>query len=368
MALRTMGVEEEFLLVDPDTGEARAVAAAILRGADGADDPDRSEELESELQAQQIETSTEPCSSTGEVFEQVRSARERASAAARETGAEIAAIGTSPLAVQFRIGDSPRYRRIAERFGLTALEQLTCACHVHVAVDSDEEGVAVLDRIRPWLAPLLALTANSPFWQGADTRYASYRTQVWSRWPCAGPTETFGSAAAYHDTVRSMISSGTVLDAGMVYFEARLAQHYPTVEIRVADVCLHARDAVLLAALVRALVETAAREWAAGEPVRPVRTDLLKLATWQAARFGLDAELLCPADFRPAPARAVLDRLTDHVRDALTDAGEYTEVRDLLAGLLDRGNGARRQRSVYERTGNLADVVADVVARTRSDA
>ena len=360
MDLRTVGVEEEFLLVDPADGSARAVAAAIL----DVDDAPPADVMEVELQLQQIETGTRPCTCTDELFEQVRSARRRASGAARSTGAEIAAIGTSPMPVEAEMSESDRFDRIAARFGLTAREQLTCGCHVHVGVSSDEEGVAVLDRIRPWLPTLLAITANSPFWQGEDSGYASYRNQVWSRWPSAGPTEPFGSAQAYHNTIEDMIGTETVLDSGMVYFDARLAQRYPTVEIRVADVCLHAQDAVLLASLVRALVETAAREWAAGGSPQPVRVELLKLSAWRAARFGLTGEILDPTTLRPAPADAVVHRLLSHVRDVLEDGGEYPRVEQLVRELLARGNGAQLQRFTHARTGSLTDVVADVVRRT----
>jgi carboxylate-amine ligase len=231
-------------------------------------------------------------------------------------------------------------------------------------VASDDEGVAVLDRIRPWLAPLLALSANSPFWQGRDSKYASFRSQVWARWPSAGPAELFGSARAYHETVRAMTDCEVLLDSGMIYFDARLSQRYPTVEVRVADVCLHVDDAVLVAAVSRALVETAAREWRAGRPAEPIRTELLRLATWRAGRSGLDAELVDPRTLRPAPAGAVLDALLAHVRPALEDAGEQDAVRELRAELVRRGNGSRIQRAAYAQTGRLEGVVAEVVRRT----
>ena len=109
-------------------------------------------------------------------------------------GVQVAALATSPIPVEPEPTTKPRYRRMAGAFGLTAQEQLTCGCHVHVQIDSDEEGVAVLDRIQPWLAGLLALSGNSPFWQGLDSSYASFRYQAWGRWPCSGPTGWFGSA------------------------------------------------------------------------------------------------------------------------------------------------------------------------------
>ncbi len=130
---------------------------------------------------------------------------------------------------------------------------------MHVSVESDEEGVGVLDRIRVWLPSLLALSANSPFWNGQDSGYASYRSQAFARWPSWGPTDRFGSAEAYHRLVRKMVLSSVILDAGMVYFDARLSQHYPTVEIRSADVCFTVEEAIVVAALCRGLVETAAQ-------------------------------------------------------------------------------------------------------------
>ena len=175
-------------------------------------------------------------------------------------GARVAALATSPLPVMPELTPSPRYRAMNERFGLTTTEQLTCGCHVHVGVADDEEGVAVLDRIRIWLPVLLAISANSPFWQGRDTGYASFRSQAWTRFPTAGATEIFGSAAAYHERAEALVASEVLLDHAMIYFDARLSHKYPTVEIRVADVCLHAEDSVVVAGLARALVETAARE------------------------------------------------------------------------------------------------------------
>ena len=232
-------------------------------------------------------------------------------------GVTVAALGTSPVAVHPEVVPTSRYQAMAAAFGLTAHEQLTCGCHVHVGISSAEEGIAVLDRIQPWLATLLALTANSPFWQGADSAYASFRYQPWGRWPCSGPTGQFGPAEAYQATVQQMIDTRTLLDSGMVYFDARLSQHYPTIEVRIADVCQHADDAVLIAALVRGLVETEARNWQAGLAARPVRTEQLRLAAWRASRSGLDDVLIDPVTFRPDKAAAVTGLLVEHVRDAL---------------------------------------------------
>jgi glutamate---cysteine ligase / carboxylate-amine ligase len=258
-----------------------------------------------------------------------------------------------------------RYLKMAQAFGITAHEQLTCGCHVHVGIASPDEGVAVLDRIRPWLPTLLALSANSPFWQGQDSGYASFRYQAWSRWPTAGPTGTFGSAEVYQATVRDMISTGTLLDTGMVYFDARLSEHYPTIEIRIADVCLYADDAALIAALTRGLVETEARCWQAGTVTPDHRIETLRLACWRASRSGVGDMLVNPLTGQPEQASAVMNTLFDHVRDALDEAGDTAAVRELLDAVLARGNGAAFQRgaSLDRSLSAMIDKAAEVTAR-----
>jgi carboxylate-amine ligase len=253
---------------------------------------------------------------------------------------------------------------MARKFGLTAAEHLLCGCHVHVSVESDDEGVGVLDRIRVWLPALLAISTNSPFWHGEDSGYASFRSQAIVRWPSAGPVGVFGSAERYRRTVEAMVDTGVLLDASMAYFDARLSESYPTVEVRVADVCLDVRDAVLVAGLSRALVETAAREWSEGRPPPEAPTALLRLANWQAGHDGVDGELLHPDGWRARPARAVLESLVDHVRTALEDTGDVSLVEQGLERVLDSGNGASRQRAVLARTGQLADVVAELARVT----
>jgi carboxylate-amine ligase len=362
MDSRSVGVEEEFLLVEPETGRPKAVAGTVLQAAE----PEAGTDLEGELQQQQLETNTRPCHSLEELHRELRRCRATAVTAAERAGANVVALGTHPLPVEPQPLRTSRYERMAALFGLTAHEQLTCGCHVHVGVSSAEEGVAVLDRAGPWLVTLLALSANSPFWHGRDSEYASFRYQVWGRWPSSGPAGPFGTARAYRETIEQMVASGTLIDPGMVYFDARLSDRYPTIEIRVADVCLRAEDAVLIAALARALVETEARSWRAGKPVQQTRTELLRLAAWRASRSGLDDALLHPVTGKPEAATAVVGMLLDHCREALADAGDADPVAGLLAALLARGNGASFQRAAYRRSGRLPDVISSAVAATRS--
>ncbi|MFF7340843.1 glutamate--cysteine ligase [Streptomyces sp. NPDC008163] len=363
MMVRTVGVEEELLLVDEQSGDPRALSTAVLALAERRAEGDSA--FEQELHRQQLEFATEPRADMREIADEILRWRAEAARSAAEAGGAVAALATSPLPVSPSIGDGERYRWLADKFGLTTQEQLTCGCHVHVSVESDEEGVAVLDRIRPWLAVLLALSSNSPFWQGQDTAYSSYRSQVWGRWPSAGPMELFGSARRYHDAVEALVGTGVLRDKGMIYFDARLSHRYPTVEIRVADVCLDPADAALLATLARGLVETAARAWRAGDPPEPYGMGLLRMAAWQAGRSGLEGELLHPATMRPAPAPAVLHALLTHVRDALEDSGDLAAVREGIDRVLKNGTGARIQRDALARTGSLHDAVTECVSRTR---
>ncbi|MFD8010804.1 glutamate--cysteine ligase [Streptomyces sp. NPDC058955] len=366
--LRTFGVEEELLLVDPETGLPQPVAGTVTEiAAWHADAGPRTEGLEPakpELYAEQLEIGTAPCTTTPQLADQLRRARLAAAAAAKEAGVAVAALATPPVDFGPLLTPDDRYRRIHDRYAHLVDEEYACACHVHVHLGSPEEGVAVLDRIRPWLAPLLALSANSPYFQGVDTGYASWRHQLWQRWPMSGPSELYGDVEAYERTTREMLASDVLVDDHMVYFDARLSRRYPTVEIRVGDVCLDVEDTVLLAVLSRALVETAARDWRRGRLPDPVSTVVLRLAAWRASRYGLGGELLDPRSWRPAPAGEVLHTLLDHVRPALEDAGDRERAEAGVERLLARGTGADLQRASHAGDPSLASVIVEAVRRT----
>jgi glutamate---cysteine ligase / carboxylate-amine ligase len=372
-----VGVEEELLVVDP-TGRPvplgpDALEIAARRGeGETAEQHDREDDDESEaahlvpeLKAQQVELGTTVCRTLDEVESQLRFWRARADAAAAAVGGRVAALATSPIPVDPIPTEGERYARMLDAFALTAHEMLTCGCHVHVSVEDDDEGVAVLNRIRVWLPVLTGLTANSPFWQGADTGYASFRSQAWHRWPSAGPTEVFADAADYHRLIDAVLATDTVLDSGMVYFDARLSEKWPTVEVRTADVALRVEDAVTLAGLVRGLVETAAREARQGVPPPAVRAEILRVAAWRAGRSGLTGDLVHPLTGAPAPAADVVAALLDHVRPALADAGDEERVTEGIEALLSRGTGADLQRRVHRASGgDLGAVVRAAVAVT----
>lgn len=355
------------MIVDPSNGSPLPLAADLLRLQDPGEmsAPSAHPMLAVELHQEQLEVITHPHSTLSGLEAAILAGRALADSLARKAGVRIAALATSPLAVTPHATSNPRYDALLEKFAVTAREQLTCGCHIHVSVGSDEEGVAVLDRIRAWLPPLMALSSNSPFWNGTDSGYASYRTQAWNRWSSAGPTEIFGSAQAYHQRVADLAGTGVVNNPD---FDARLSARHPTVEIRVSDVCLDPRDTVLIAALVRGLVETAAREWKTGRAPDMVPAIILRQGAWLASRWGIDGELLHPLTHKPDTARNVIAALQDHIRDALDEAGDAAYVEAAVHRIFSNGNGAKLQRQAYARHGRLADVVSDAVVLTQEPA
>ncbi len=273
-------------------------------------------------------------------------------------------MATSPLGARSATTADERYERMVDEFGLIGRRQLTCGTHIHVSIDSRSQGVAVIDRIRPWLHVLLALSSNSPFWDGEDTGYASWRTILWGQWPSAGPVEAFRDEGGYDLTVSQLLATGTLLDKAMLYFDARLSANYPTVEIRVADACTHLDDTLAIAALCRALVDTAADDYDRGVPPLHVRVDLLRAATWRAAKSGMTGDLVDLRVPQAVAAWTLAAQLLEHVGPALARSDDYQYVADAFNRLRTSGTGAQLQRLAYRRRDDLGDVLQDVITRS----
>ena len=339
----TLGVEEEFVLLDPSTG------ATVLAGPDLVRMLDEEPGVQQELMRFQVETGTRVCTGLDDLGRELIRLRRLAAAAAAHLGCRLVASGVAPYRTPGlpAVTGQPRYQELARRYAPVVADAGTCGCHVHVGVPSREAGVQVLARLRPWLAPLLAISANSPIAGGHDTGWASWRYPIWSRWPTAVPPATWPDAAAYDTAVRRLIGRGAALDERSIYFLARLSPRYPTVEVRVADVCLDAGTAVLLAGLTRALVATALAEARRGTPVAAPPARQVAAALAAAARHGLAAAAADPVTGQPADAPALRSRLLDHVYPALSDHGDTETITRLLHRLDQRGTGADRQRALF---------------------
>ena len=339
----TLGVEEEFVLLDPCTG------ATVLAGPDLVRMLGGEPGVQQELMQFQVETGTRVCTGLDDLGRELVRLRRLAAAAAAHLGCRLVASGVAPYRTPglAALTCQPRYQNLARLYGPVVAEAGTCACHVHVGVPSRDLGVQVLARLRPWLAPLLAVTANSPIADGHDTGWASWRYTIQTRWPTAVPPAAWPDAAAYDTAVRRLIGRGAALDERSVYFLARLSPRYPTVEVRVADVCLDAGTAVLAAGLTRALVATALAEARRGTPVATAPAGQVAAALAAAARQGLAGAGVDPFTGQAVDAPALRSRLLDHVHPALRDHGDTETITRLLHRLDQRGSGADRQRALF---------------------
>ena len=358
----TIGVEEEYQIVDRETRELRPRALRILPEAQAA----VGDQVTPELFLSQIEIGTPVCRTLAEVRAELTRLRREVITAAERDGHLIAAAGTHPFShwEDQKLTPKRRYRGIAEEYEQLAREQLIYGCHVHVGIRDREAAIGVMNRVRLWLAPLLALAANSPYWLGWDTGYASFRTEIWRRWPMSGTPQVFSSRAEYDALVETLIATGSVSDGTKIYWDVRPSARFETLEYRVTDVCLTIDEAVMIAGLVRALTRTAYNHFMRGEPLTEVRPELLRAAKWRAARYGLDAELVDAREGCARPAADIIEKLLAHLRPALEADGSWEEVSTLTRYTLARGNGATRQRQVFARTDSFEAVVDFNVGET----
>jgi carboxylate-amine ligase len=333
----TIGVEEEFLLLDPATGVNVPAAEAVLERLP--------EELRPysrrEFRLSMIEMVTPVCAGLAEVERHLKRHRRAAAEAAAAAGCLLVPVGATPIAEPvLTVAADPRYREIAGHYGPIVGDPAVCGCHVHVGVPDRAAAVRAGNHLRGWLPVIQALGANSPFHDGADTGHASWRSMQLDRWPTLGPSPRFASVEDFDRTVEVLVSSGAMLDESLVLWHTRPSARYPTVEVRVADVCLTPDDTVLLAGLIRGLVST-------GEETADVPDALLRAAHWNAAHQGMDGTLLDPRELRPRPAWELAGELLATVAPALERHGDLARVEAELARVRREGTGARRQREMF---------------------
>ncbi|MBB5959310.1 carboxylate-amine ligase [Saccharothrix tamanrassetensis] len=353
----TVGVEQEFLLVDPESRRPVPKAEAVAQYAGEQFDVQR------ELTPFQIEVATPVCHTTAELAEQVLLGRKHLAEAAQAVGCRLLASAVPPVGTAGPPPgtDDPRYRLMEYSHRRLLGGQGVCGMHVHVGVPDRATAVRVSNALRPWLPTLLALSANSPVEQAADTGYASWRSIVWSRWPVGGPPPHVDSAEHYDRLVRTLVHTEVVLDEKMVYWDVRPSSHVPTVEVRVADIPLTTQDAVVIAELIRAFARTAG---SSAEPPDRVDDVLLRAAYWRAARDGVDGLAVDPRTGHLLPARDLAAELVALSADALSDAGSLSVVEHHLEWLRSNGSGAARQRRAFGASPDARDLVDLALAET----
>ncbi len=353
-----MGVEEEYLLVHPETRAAVPAAERVVARAERA----LGGQVGHEITLYQVEARTPPCASHPELLWELRRMRRETAAAARAEGVRLAALGAPAFGAVVPPPRSPtdRYAEGFELYGTLSDEQTICAMHVHVEVPDREIALLAGNHLRPWLPVLIAMAANSPYWDGRDTGHASYRTLVWGRWPVAGPPPYFEGLAEYDGLVATLLEAGVLMDTGTIFWDVRPSRRLPTLEVRAADVPMAVEDTALIAILVRGLVGTALAAIESGDRGPEVSAALLRAAYWRAARYGLAGLGLDPVTGRTKEAPDLVRAMGGWAQPALKRYGDLDTVIDGVRRLLTSGNGAMRQRAAFAR-GGLAAAVDEAI-------
>jgi carboxylate-amine ligase len=348
----SIGVEEEFHVVDLETREAAPVGPRVLEGL-----PDN---FAAELMRSVVETNSSVVHTLDDLRRDLVKVRRQLAEAANRVGVGVVAAGSVPLVNMDDLAvtaNNPRYAQMLADYQLLVREQVICGTQVHVGVPNRDHAVAVARRVSADLPVLLALSGSSPYWLGSDTGYASYRTFVWSRWPTSGPFPEVNGALEYDRLIRELITSGVISDVGMIYFDVRPSAHVPTIELRLCDATPRVDDVLLLAGLFRALVMRAGEDEVAGRPHVPRSPSLIRAAMWRAARGGLEGDLVDLKDLRPYPVQHVVRGLVDELRPQLEAAGDWDTIKLLTDDALRSGSSAARQRAAFRVREQLTDVV-----------
>ena len=360
----TIGVEEEYQLVDTDTGALRSRASDVL-STDWAD------ELKGELHETTVEIGTPVCASVEEVERELRRQRFQAATTAAAEGLEIVAAGMHPFSGWrgHRLQEADRYERIRERHDRVAREVNIFGMHIHVGVPDRVGRADLMERVRGFIPHLLALSASSPFADAEDTGFASYRAILWRQYPYTGVPPRFENEEEYDRFMELMLRSDTIRDRGNIYWSVRSHFSYPTIEFRATDACPRLEDAATIAGLARLLMAGVAEMGVAPPDGGDLSPDLWRtLLTgneWHAARYGLDAFLAEPgAPGDKVAVRRSIRELLDRLAPVASELGE-TGVLERVEQILERGNGAERLRRVYREQDSFSAVVAWLVRETR---
>lgn len=329
----TFGLEEEFVLLDPHSLSTLDVSDAAIGESGGTGDGVTVHEFFDS----QVECVSPVFTSGATALEAVTASRARLAAWAERSGVVVAGSGT-PFRIEpdAAVHGSERYAHIVDEIGMLRDDHQINGLHVHLGIDSRDDGIHISNALRPWLPVLLALSSNSPFWHGRDTGFASWRSLHGRRWTTFGTPPWFAGAADYDDTVARLTGIGATSDAGTVNWNIRLSATHPTVEIRVCDAQLDAESTIGLVAVIRALADVATDDGAE----LPLIDDA---ALWHAARHGMTARLVDPMTGMLVPARHVVQRLCHLLAPALEANGDTDLADRFITRVLREGTGATRQ-------------------------
>jgi carboxylate-amine ligase len=361
----TIGVEEEFQIVDPTTWELRShVSELITSGA-----PALGEQLKQEMHQSIVEVGTRICGDIHELRSDIFRTRRELTGAAERVGLAIAAAGTHPFSdwKDQVLTPGVRYDKIVEELQQLARALLIFGLHVHVAVPDRATTIDLMNMVRYFLPHLLALSTSSPFWMGRDTGLKSYRTTVFRRFPRTGVPDHFASWGEYEAHVQTLVQLHCIDDAKKIWWDVRPHPTFGTLEFRVCDVTTRPEDAVMIAALCQAIVVKLHKLYTRNQGFRLYRRALIEENKWRAARWGLDGMLIDFGRRAEVPMRALALELLEFVDDVVDELGSREAVEHVHT-VLREGTSADRQLAVFRETGDLVAVVRHIVNETRESA
>ena len=364
----TLGVEEEYMLLDGETLDLVQHIEAVLAATEGHE---LEEQVNPELMQSVLEIATPVCHSTAEVDEELRKLRGYVTGLASDRGLRVGSAGTHPFSLfeRQRITARDRYRHLVDQLQYVARRELIFGLHIHVAVDDPERAIKVVNGLLTHLSSLLALSASSPFWRGELTGLASSRQMVFAAFPRSGPPPRFNDYADYAEVVGQLEKTGCIADYTHIWWDIRPHPRLGTVEIRVCDAVTRVEDAVALAAFCQALVKLYCERDAVGAEIPSYHRILTTENKWLAARYGLEAPVMDLATGRrnrvPVAqlVRRTLKEIEPHARE-LGSEDELEGIRDILS----RGNGADRQRRVWNANHDIVEVVREIADATEQAA
>jgi len=362
----TLGVEEEYQLLHATTFDLVQHVETMLAAATGHELEAR---INAELMQSVLEISTPVCHTAGDVMSWLTTLRRYVASIAEEQGFRVGSAGTHPFSLfeRQRITAKDRYRALIDQLQYVARRELIFGMHVHVAVDDPEKAIQVVNGLLPQLAPLLGLSASSPFWRGEPTGLASSRQMVFSAFPRSGPPPRFRDYADYADVVGQLERSGCIADYTHIWWDIRPHPHLGTVEIRICDAVTRVEDAVAIAAYCQAFVKQLCERFDAGEEIPSYHRILTSENKWLAARYGLEAPVMDLASGRRnrVPVARLIRRSVSELAPHARELGSERELEGVL-DILSRGNSADRQLRVFNANRDIVEVARDVAEATET--
>ncbi|MFI5134646.1 MAG: carboxylate-amine ligase [Chitinophagales bacterium] len=361
--LFTLGIEEEFMIIDPETRELVSHMHQVIEGGK----TQLNEQVKAEMHRSVVELGTNVCHDVKEARNEVKKLRSIISEIAMQQNCRIGAAGAHPFSrwQDAVITDHPRYQEIVNEMQDAARSNLIFGLHVHVGIENRQTGVQVMNAVRYLLPHIFALSTNSPFWLGRNTGYKSYRTKVFDKFPRTGIPENFSSASEFDEYVALLVKTGCIDNGKKIWWDLRLHPVYPTLEFRICDVPMRLDETIALAAIMQAVVAKEYKLMQQNLSFRTYRRALINENKWRAARYGIEGKLIDFGKEAEVPFSDLLEELIAFVDDVVDELNCRDEV-NYLREIMKMGTGADRQLKIYGQTGDLKKVVDLIVEETNT--